>query len=207
MAKEQRTVIFGASRGLGSELAQLAQQFGAVLPISRKSRIQADFSTSQGQEAALEQMLEFSATKVFYVAGGGPYGKFSSKDWRDHEWAFQVSFLFAARVVHSVLKQDSKAQIILVGSSVAENQADPLASSYAAAKHALRGLYMSIRAESPDVDLRLFSPGYMNTTMLPSGAKVRSKEIWQAPDMARELWDWSMSADVGGHKVYSPHPS
>jgi short-subunit dehydrogenase len=204
MKASERTVILGGSRGLGAELMKLAAETGAALGISRKSpEFSADFSVPSDQLRVLAKIQEFGPTRIIYAAGGGPYGIYSTKEWKDHEWAFQVTFLFAARVCHSF----PSTQIILVGSSVAESQADPKAASYSAAKHALRGLYQSIRVESPESDIRLFSPGYMDTPLLPKDAFVRRLGVWSPEFMAKELWNWCRTAEVGGHKVYPHHPS
>jgi NAD(P)-dependent dehydrogenase (short-subunit alcohol dehydrogenase family) len=97
--------------------------------------------------------------------------------------------------------------VILLGSAVAEASADPGAASYCAAKHALKGLIASLRAEIPAWDLRLFSPGYMDTEMLPGNAAARRQGVYSPARMARELWDWSLTPDIGGHKLYPRHPS
>ena len=82
-----------------------------------------------------------------------------------------------------------------MGSSVAEDKADPGAASYAAAKHALKGLLESVILEKPDLDVRLFSPGYMDTGMLPQNAWPRQQGLAEDPDaVARRLWQWSNSA-------------
>ena len=219
MNSADRIAILGASRGLGLELTQVAQKWGEVLAISRRieqsfalgssgvKKLNADFSVSEGQQKALRALSEFAPTKIFYVAGGGPFGRFLEKDWSAHDWALQVTFLFPAQMVHSLCKQYPKCQVVLVGSSVAENQGDPLAASYSAAKHALLGLYRSIRLEAPELDLRLVSPGYMDTQMLPKTAEVRKKGVWDPKIVAQELWQWSLGPDIGGHKVYERHPS
>ena len=98
-------------------------------------------------------------------------------------------------------------QVILVGSSVAESAADPKAASYCAAKHALRGLFLSLREEYPDWDLRLFSPGYMDTDMLPPHALVRKKGVHDPARVASDLWSWALTADRGAHWVYPIHPN
>ncbi|MBX3020792.1 MAG: SDR family NAD(P)-dependent oxidoreductase [Bdellovibrionales bacterium] len=218
-----RAVIFGASRGLGAELAKQACAAGyPVLGWGRKEKALAeqrerdplfeyrvaDFSKSFGQDEAIRYLLGSEPfSKVFLVVGGGPYGLFQERDWPSHEWALQVSFIFQARVIHALLAARRLEQLILVGSSVAESAADPQAASYCAAKHALRGLYASVRAETPDWDLRLFSPGYMDTEMLPKNAAVRSKGVYSPSVVAGELWTWSLTADYGGHRVYPPHPT
>lgn len=71
--------------------------------------------------------------------------------------------------------------VCFIGSSIAEAKPDPGAASYAAAKHALKGLIQSVQSESEELlkkkslhpqknlewTIKLFSPGYMDTRMLP----------------------------------------
>lgn len=216
-----RALILGASRGLGAELVRTA--CGATYPVvgfGRKQEplralrekfplfeyVTVDFSTAAGQNAVLEQIKDSSFSKLIYVAGGGPYGDFGSKKWTAHEWAWEVTFKFPARVLHFLSEARRFEQVILVGSAVAESSGDKNAASYASAKHALKGLWSSLRLDYPDWDLRLFSPGYMDTELLPLRAPAREKGVYSPRDVAEELWTWSLSADNGGHRVYPKHP-
>ena len=217
-----RALILGASRGLGAELTAVISAsgypvvgFGRKEPPLRALRERfplfeyhtADFSTLPGQDQVVQylQAADTTLAKVFVVAGGGPYGLYHERPWSAHEWAWAVSFQFPARVLHSLLSLKRTEQVILIGSAVAENGPDPRAASYAAAKHALRGLYTTLRAEVPNWDLRLFSPGYMDTDLLPKNAPVRQAGVYAPSILARELWTWSLSADIG-HRVYPKHP-
>jgi short-subunit dehydrogenase len=217
----ERVIILGASRGLGSELAaQIATQH-SVWGVGRKAALLAqlqarlpqftyevaDFSRLVDQERIIEGLRREPFSKLFYVAGGGPFGPFAKQDWHSHEWAWQVSFQFPARLIHSLLGAHAPRQIVVVGSSVAEGLPDPGAASYASAKHALKGLTLTLRKEYPDWDIRLFSPGYMDTEMLPANAAVRKLGVYRPAQIAQELWTWSQSADNGGHRVYPPHPT
>jgi short-subunit dehydrogenase len=216
-----RALILGASRGLGAELVRAA--CGATYPVigfGRKEAplkalrenfplfdyVSADFSTESGQNTVLAHIKDVPFSKLIYVAGGGPYGDFGGKKWAAHEWAWEVTFKFPARLLHFLSEAHRFEQVVLVGSSVAEASADKSAASYAAAKHALKGLWSSLRLDYPDWDLRLFSPGYMNTELLPANAPVREKGVYSPRDVAEELWTWSLSADNGGHRVYPKHP-
>lgn len=215
----ERVLIFGASRGLGAELVkQLCSDGKNVIGFGRKAdRLQAlsdahpsfsyhvtDLSTADGQARALELLNQDIYDRVLFVLGGGPFGLFHTKSWRDHQWALEVSFLFQARALHVLANRPSRPPTVVVGSAVAEDKADPKAASYCAAKHALRGLVLSLRAEYPDWDLRLFSPGYIDTDMLPKNAAARQQPPLNPAALARELWAWTLTADPSGHKVY-PH--
>ncbi len=217
-----RILILGASRGLGAELVKQicaagypAVGFGRKQPQLARLREEwplfeyqlADFAATAGQNLVLSSVLAENFSKIFYVAGGGPFGLYSQREWKDHQWAWEVTFQFPARLLHVLANAKSESQVTMVGSAVAESSPDPLAASYSAAKHALLGLVHSLRAERPEWDLRLFSPGYMDTELLPKNAAVRQLGVFSPSDMARDLWLWSLRADDIGHKVYPRHPS
>jgi short-subunit dehydrogenase len=216
----RKIAILGASRGLGRALAiktakkddaanlllvaRRAESLSAVadsiqaLPGTEVSALAADFSKESDWERVLESLKSFSPHQIFYCAAGGPYGAFADKGWKDHLWAFKVSFLFPARVLHFAMQELKEAgleQIILVGSAVAEESPDPFASSYAASKHALKGLVTSVQAENPSCDLRLYSPSYMDTELLPKNAWPRKngESIARPEVVAENLIDWAAS--------------
>ncbi len=166
----------------------------------------ADLARPEGQDQVIRALLDGDQAKIFCVAGGGPYGPFGGPQWKDHEWAWEVSFRSHARVLHALAQAKRFDQVILIGSSVAENSGDAGAASYASAKHALRGLYASLRLDYPRWDVRMCSPGYMDTSLLPLNAEVRSEGVYDPRQVAQEIWDWSNTADIGGHKVYPKHP-
>jgi len=217
-----RAVILGASRGLGAELVKKACSttysvtgFGRKEPALKELKSQfplfeyniADLANPAGQDTVIRYLLEEPFSKLFCVAGGGPYGAFGQANWRDHEWAWEVSFKAHARVLHALAQAHRFEQVVLIGSSVAESMGDKGAASYCAAKHALKGLYLSLRQDYPTWDVRLFSPGYMDTALLPMNAAVRKSGVYDPGNVALDLWTWSLSADNGGHKVYPKHPT
>lgn len=114
-------------------------------------------SREQNVENFLNEAKDIVFHRFIYFAGGGPYGKFEEKAWKDHQWAWSVTFLSAARFFHTFLRMPHFRQGIGIGSQVAENHGDSGAASYAAAKHALRGLLLTLQMESSGKDLRLFS--------------------------------------------------
>ena len=212
-----RIAIIGASRGLGAAIVRLKPADTTILAISRNRERLTMLQDEVGDsvqifpadvtsefDAILASLQEFRPSHVFYLAGGGPYGEFQKKAWKDHVWAWEVTFLAAARLVHALLNDSP--QIILCGSSVAEANGDPQAASYASAKHALRGLYESLRLENAKLDIRLFSPGFLDTELLPKGASVRYKGVWNPELVAKKFWDWARSNDHAGHMSLSLHP-
>lgn len=193
LSNKDRIAILGASRGLGWAFYQeIVKQFPEIhfLLASRKILerknevtkntilITQDFSKVPVSSVFLSQLKSFNSTRIIYVAGGGPYGVFQKKKWADHVWALNTTLLYPAELLHAILQSQSEtdvlgwanlAQITFVGSQIAESKADPMAASYAAAKHGLKGLISTIQAEGLQKPLvLLFSPGYMQTDMLPA---------------------------------------
>lgn len=205
----ERVAILGASRGLGRCFVQEARKGwpeAYFFLASRKKNkldelknssaeiLSVDFTKDKDQDALFKALFEFDPTRVFYIAGGGPHGPYHTKTWKDHQWALELGLLFPARLVHELLRwaevPRNLRQAVFVGSQVAEDLPDPMASSYAAAKHGLRGLITSLQKEDPKIDLKLFSPGYMDTELLPPNAWPRQKSLAEDPrQVAKRLWD------------------
>lgn len=218
---EERIVILGASKGLGRALAEILMAQGHSLLLFSRNRVCleelqkkspkvkieiANFGAEDEASRILPHIESFQPHRIFYVAGGGPYGKFHEKEWKDHTWALRVNFEFPAKLLHGLLQQKNKfselKQMIFVGSAVAESKPDANAAAYSAAKHALIGLVSSVRAENPSIDVRVFSPSYMDTEMLPANAWPRQKGLAENPALiAEKLNAWSMSDDAKGHLV------
>jgi short-subunit dehydrogenase len=225
---EERIAILGASRGLGLAIASkllaepqsqlwlssrkihLLRQTELLQKYSERCRLTPfDFTKTDHFNRLVEEIDSFSPHRLIYCAGGGPFGKFHEKPWHSHLWALQLNFLFPAQLLHHLLTLteapfNSLKQIIFVGSSIAESMADPGAASYAAAKHGLKGLIHSLIDEgvASKIEVRLYSPGYMDTTMLPPNARPRQdgsliahpEEIaddlvlWMRTPLSQTLW-------------------
>lgn len=191
-------LLLGASRGLGRSFFDLLKDdpSNKIVSVSRKEFscdqwLKMDFSKVEEWPQFIKSLQDCKPTRLVYFAGGGPHGQFSSQKFKSHQWAFRVNFEFPAFLLHSILSHNADfnqlKQLCFIGSSIAENQPDPLASSYAAAKHALRGLVTSVQAElklNPKIlDLQLYSPGYMQTDLLPEGSWPRSQGLAQPPEL------------------------
>ena len=200
----------GASRGLGwatyQELNRRSETQAFLLSSrkinARKNQVSAntelveqDYSVTPVGSDFLTRLQDFNPTCLIYFAGGGPYGLFADKKWNDHDWALKTSFLYPAELLHAILSKRNEwkelKKILFVGSAIAEDQADPKAASYAAAKHAVKGLGTSIQAEVLDnqnPQITLFSPGYMQTELLPVNSQPRQNQLALDPvDVAKKL--------------------
>lgn len=199
-------ILLGASRGLGwATFAQLAKKYpqSHFLLISRKiadcktthantKLFAADFSQATLSDELVKVIQDFNPTHILYIAGGGPYGEFQAKKWSDHVWALNVNFNTPAQILHFVMQeiQNSKSfsnlkSCVFVGSSIAENKPDAMASSYCAAKHALKGLVTTIQQENaiPQLNVKLFSPGYIETGLLPQNSWPRRQGLTQSAEI------------------------
>lgn len=214
---QKRWALLGCSRGLGRaflEILQAQSSDSAKLLVSRKVELlkpfqnrqtivtQQDFAKKEEWPTLLAEIKKFAPTHVIYFAGGGPFGPFQTKSWKDHEWSLRVTFECPAFLLHSLLEEKSLQQITFVGSQIAEATTDPQAASYCAGKHALRGLVTTVIAENKEKDVRLFSPGYLDTDLLPANAWPRQQRrkdgsgssLVESPKEAAEvLWNWLQS--------------
>ncbi len=210
----EKVLIIGGRRGLGAAVAQAwSQKFSqsSLVLTSRQEwpsphrTFKADlYRDSDVQE--LESFLKtFKPDRVFCFAGGGPYGEFAKKAYKDHEWALKVSFLSPVRLMHAYLQVCPQGQWVMTGSAIAENSPDPGAASYAAAKHALMGLLSSLQLEKPNPQIRLFSPGYMKTDMLPLNSAPREAQLAMEPEaVAEDFIKWVLDAKASWHRVCRP---
>lgn len=183
--------VLGASRGLGFEFSKqvAASHKGVQLFLASRTINNFDFSNTDLFECYCEEILATKPQRIFYFAAGGTYGPYAKFDWKDHLWTLNVTFSFPAFLLNYFLKNHyGIKQLVFIGSSVAENRPDPQAAMYAAAKHALKGLITSVNLENPPFEILLYSPGYMNTNMLPKKAWPRKTErISEPSQVAQEL--------------------
>lgn len=207
-----RVAFLGCSRGLGKAVALASPQGKRLLCARSEKALIALSRAVEGEWACLDfsqpcekwlPIIEaFEPTHIYYFAGGGPYGPYHTKKFQDHEWAFRVNFQSPARLIHWSLQRNLR-QLVVVGSAVAESSGNVKAGSYAASKHALLGLCRSLWLESKDFDMRLFSPGYMDTDLLPKNASPRrvGGMLLQPEKLATLFWNWVNLSRAPRHYV------
>lgn len=218
--KNSNWLLLGASRGLGLAFFQEIlrnESYSSGMILSRRPLQEklpdlwrhqpADLSKIQSLEECLNQDCMNLFNRIIYFAAGGPYGSFESKNWKDHVWAWHVSFMSFAYTLHRFIQLSQsdlvKRQVIVIGSSVAQDKPDPYAASYCAAKHALVGLVSSVQLEisknerlSQILDIRIFPAPYMDTQMLPPQAEPRlnGTKIFSTREIAESLYSWCKSS-------------
>ena len=226
-----RTLIFGGSRGLGRAIGEMIANHGTtsevglssqeLLIVSRNPQVKLgtalpwDLADEKKLNELIPQLCTWNPQTIFYAAGGGPWGNFQNQSWDSHTWALQLNLLTPMRILHDLLRTSSSLrQWIFIGSAIAEDKADPRASSYCAAKHALRGLVGTLQSEKPVnasgqlVDIRLFSPGYMDTDLIPSKFKkalVEKGILLDPQTVAADLVEWAQRPNPSsGHRICTP---
>lgn len=203
MQTKEKVVFIGGARGLGQAVFEHWQcrrpndtcyvTSRRETPLNTVETLRCDFSVEKDVDHLINQLDLWKPERVFCFPGGGPYGAYTQKDWKDHYWALQVTLLSPARIAHHFLSSEYTKQIVLIGSAIAESQPDPFAASYSAAKHGLYGLVSSLQQEDLGKDLRLASPGYMATDLLPQkSADKKNLKTRSVVEVAKEIVDWSL---------------
>jgi short-subunit dehydrogenase len=169
--------------------------------------IAADLTNPEQILTLCKRLSDSKPDVVVYCAGGGPYGSFATKEWKDHQWSLDLGLTAPMRLTHAWLKARKPTDVgrfVIVGSRVAGLNPDPGASSYAAGKHGLVGFVSSLQKELEDNQNKvlLFSPGYMDTDMLPANAQVRlyGEKILSPETAAQALWRW-LKKESHWHRV------
>jgi short-subunit dehydrogenase len=205
----KKALIIGSGRGLGKSIVTfLPAHLGQDCELASIGRSQFDMSKIAEQDKLISEIESKNFDLIIYVAGGGPHGEFVKKAWNDHEWALQVGLLAPMKLSLAWLKKrDASAlgRFVIVGSRIAESSPDPLAASYAASKHGIKGFVSSLQKELEGNRNRvwLFSPGYIDTDMLPASAPVRhnGSKILSSDTAAQALLRWVKKEDGPWHRV------
>jgi short-subunit dehydrogenase len=192
--------------GLAREMAQGNKAEGVPPFLGRVKVESLDLSSEKGQEGACQILKKHDFDLVIYSAGGGPHGEFAAKEWKDHFWSLNVNLISPLRLIHTWLEVGSERKsgtFVVVGSRIAENSPDPLAASYGAGKTGLLGFMASLQPELEGKMNRvwLFSPGYMDTDMLPLNAKVRAESKLMSADAAAQAMLRWIKKDGPWHRV------
>lgn len=226
----EKWILLGASRGLGGEFAKqvlaktsdiqltlisrkIEQNTDSEFSVNRCEKITADFSKENEWDNLAQIIRSQQAHRIFYFAGGGPFGDYEQKAWKDHLWSYRLNFLFPAFLLQQALLWPGLRQIVFTGSAIAESNVDVRAASYCAGKHALKGLVTTVQTENirknSHLDLRLFSPGYMDTSLLPPDAWPRQHQGMVLPvdAVSEQLWTWIQNPNDANTHLIVPDKS
>jgi len=196
MSNEMKNVlILGGSKGLGlaikNELGDIA------LSISRSDEIKVDLSKPDSLGIVKEVIQSKPFDTIIYCAGGGPHGDYFSKSIQSHYWAYQVNFFRPIEIADYLKSISFKGLFVYVGSAIAERSNSKKSLSYSISKKSSLLALLSMPEES--LKVRVFSPPYMNTGLLPkhSWPRVEAPElVLETKEVAQALLSWLGSSQL-----------
>lgn len=192
--KDKRALILGGSRGLGKSVAK---HFEDATIVSRKSEHSIDFSKAESVEKIMKLVVEEKPEVIIYNAGGGPHGDFFSKSMQSHMWAYQVNHFTPIALSYELRKKEYKGLFVYVGSAIAERSESDQSLSYSQSKKMSLKTLLAVPGKT--LKIRVFSPPYMNTGLLPphSWPRLEAPELVLEPELvAEKLIDWLESESV-----------
>jgi NAD(P)-dependent dehydrogenase (short-subunit alcohol dehydrogenase family) len=184
----QTALVTGASSGIGASAAQLLAREGADVALisrgdgvavvaervrtegARAVEVRADVADRDALESAVEESVrQLGRLDVVIVgAAAGAFGRFEEIPPADFDRCVDVTFGGAVDTVRAVLPhlERSGGRLVVIGSA-ADAIAMTLLSPYVAAKHALDGFLLSLRAElgasGSRVSISIVRPGPVDT--------------------------------------------
>jgi NAD(P)-dependent dehydrogenase (short-subunit alcohol dehydrogenase family) len=184
----RRALVTGASGGIGAATAELLAREGADVAllargeglrtvagrVAAEGRRAVELPVDVGDRDAVERAVEEAVRElggldvVVVAAAAGAFGRFREIPPRDFDRCVAVTFGGAVDTIRAVLPhlERSAGRLVVIGSAV-DAVALPLLSPYVAAKRALDGFLLSLRAElraagSP-IALSVVRPGPVDT--------------------------------------------
>jgi short-subunit dehydrogenase len=203
---DQHIVVLGGSRGLGKACINefIGLGYKKVLNISRAplqlegiENVTLDLASPESAKQVLKCLEDRDIGLVLYSAGGGPYKKFFKHSWSAHEWALRLNQLTPAEILHGLGAGGYSGLFAYVGSAIADSPGgDPNGPSYGAGKAGMGNLIRSL-SKSGNQNCLLFSPGYMDTEMVPVNAAVRQspESLLPVDRTASVLCHWLLNGD------------
>ncbi len=224
--RDNVVVVTGASAGIGAELARRLADGGAWLVLAardagRLEEVAAEcrarggralaVPTDVGEEAQCAALVERTVAEYGRLdtlvnnAGLSMWARFEEvTDLSVFERIMRVNYLGCVYCTHHALPHLKRARGRIVGvSSLTGRTGVPTRSAYAASKHAMAGLFDSMRIEldGTGVSVTMIYPGFVSTEIReraigpdgrPLGAgnsPVRESEVMTAEECARRIVD------------------
>jgi len=181
------SLVLGGSRGLGQSLNQALSKQQKCVALSRSTDPKLDLTGSDSIEIFKNTVQENNFTHIFYVAGGGPHGHFFDKPLHSHKWAFELNYFKPVEIVYYLKSISFKGTFVYIGSAIAENYSSSKSSSYSLSKKAAVKTLLGL--DEKELKLRVFSPPYMNTSLLPPKAwpRLEKPELVIEPNKVAEV--------------------
>ena len=216
-----RTVITGATGGIGRALARSLQARGAsVLLVGRdpavleaqvaslggdSDRVQscvADLATDAGRQRVAEAALAWRANVLVNNAGLGDFALLDQQSDAMLERLFAVNVLAPMQLTRALLphlRAQPEAKVLNVG-SVFGSLGYPGFSAYSATKFALRGFSESLRRELADTTVRVLylAPRATRTGMNASAVEAMNAELGVAMDLPEVVATAAVAMLEGG---------
>lgn len=212
----RRVLITGGSSGIGIACGrELARRGATVGLVARGEAALGEAATALGPSAVtadadvrdLEGLRAAFATvagalggldAVIANAGAGAYGPFVEMSPEDYELTVETTLLGTMHTAHLAIPylRQTRGTLVIVG-SVAGRIATPWLSTYAAAKHGVRGfarsLSVELRALDIPVNVALVAPGPVDT---PFWRRARSTDERLPPKLAGVYRPADVAAEV-----------
>jgi hypothetical protein len=197
----QSVVITGASTGIGWATAKLLldrgfRVFGSVRKEADAARLKREFganftpllfdvtdeaavlAAARGVRAALEGETLFGLVNNAGIAVAGPVLELAADEFRRQMDVNVIGPIIATQAFGPLLGSDPslkgrKGRIVMI-SSVAGKNGNPLMSAYSASKHAIEGLSESLRREMMlfGIDVIIVAPGAVKTPIWSKAEEV-----------------------------------
>ena len=224
--KGKRILITGASSGIGSSVAKLASEQGAICIINGRNEERLNRTlkclTGKGHIAVISDLVKGNATELVQkaVAQTGPLNGFVHCAGIEKTLPFRVTQISDLREIMAVnletfweitqelikSKNHEKEKLSVVGiSSVAALYGAPGNTAYAASKGAVISLIKSLAAEYAGKGIRFncVCPGYVDTPMLDTIKKLyRTEEEFVSSITSKHPLGIGNPEDVAGAVIY-----
>jgi NAD(P)-dependent dehydrogenase (short-subunit alcohol dehydrogenase family) len=205
-------IVTGASRGIGRAISVALAQENATVILAARSVQQLQKSTEQVRKAGgiahivhVELTEEDSIRNLVKVTGeklgrldilvnnagvthSAPLEKTSTEDWQRCITINSTAPFILCKEALPLLKKSEAAHIVNIASVVGV-KGYPLQSAYAASKHALRGMTMSLAEELKGSNIRvhLLCPGGVDTDMVDNVRPDIAKDELIKPEEIADL--------------------
>lgn len=203
--KQQKSLILGGSKGLGLSISEYLKNTGYfenIRCLSRRSTIESlDFSKPDSLSQIKKHIFDFKPELIFYVAGGGVHGPYFSKPSHSHRWTFEVNFFRPTEIAEHLKNIKYQGTFVYIGSAIAERSHSKTGLSYSESKKLALKTLLSLKES--ELKVRVFSPPYMDTALLPQKTwpRLEAPHLVLSPDqVAAELLKW-----LNGNKANDFH--
>jgi 3-oxoacyl-[acyl-carrier protein] reductase len=203
----KRSVITGASQGLGLAMAEAFLKEGAVVTICARGAADLERAVAQleaagpgrvhavvadiGVEADIDALAGAAREKMggadIFVANAGihgPKGPIEEVDWREWVEAIRINLsgtVYCCRAFLPLLRRSARGKILILSGGGA-TKPFPFISAYAASKAAIVRFGETLAHElmPAGIDVNMIAPGALNTRLLSSVLEAGPEKVGEA---------------------------